>query len=67
LAVCRHILGPAGKEIQLDKLSTRRLAVDVSIWLVQLIRGIRGRDGEMKAGGVLNSVFQVRETPRRRV
>jgi hypothetical protein len=57
----RKLLAPSAKPVHdLAALSTRRLAVDVSIWLIQLIKGARGRDGEMRENAVLHGVWKVR-------
>lgn len=39
------LLRPAGKAIELETLSTKWVAVDISIWLVQFVKAMRDEQG----------------------
>ena len=40
-----QLLESAGQDVSLDALSHKRLAVDVSIWLNQILKAMRDADG----------------------
>ena len=41
------LLECSGTKIKIDSLSTRKLAVDASLWLVQFIKAMRDPNGDM--------------------
>lgn len=48
------LLAPCGHRVSIETLSTRRLAIDVSIWLTQFIKAMRDKEtGEMVANAHL--------------
>ncbi len=40
-----NLISPCGKTIPLSNLAARRLAIDVSVWLVQFIKAMRDESG----------------------
>ena len=51
------LLEPAGKPIPLETLENKTFAIDVSIWLNQAVKGIRGQDGGTVANAHLIGLF----------
>ena len=51
------LLEPAGKPIPLETLEKKILAIDVSIWLNQAVKGVRDQEGGTVANAHLLSLF----------
>lgn len=51
------LLEPAGKPVPLESLENKILAVDVSIWLNQAVKGYRDREGNAVANAHLLGLF----------
>jgi len=52
------LLQPCGNRLAIDTLSTKRLAVDVSIWLTQFIKAMRDGEGKMLDNAHLLGMFR---------
>src|SRR4051812_6861908 len=53
-----RLLAPCGHRISIDTLSTQRLAIDISIWLIQFIRGMRDEEGNIQHNAHLIGLFK---------
>ena len=51
------LLEPAGKPVPVESLSHKVLAVDISIWLNQAVRGFRDRQGNAVPHGHLLGLY----------
>jgi DNA excision repair protein ERCC-5 len=62
-----QLLAPAGRRVDIAALSGRVLAVDVSIWLTQMLKAMRDDAGRMLPNahliGVFRRVARVRGVP----
>ncbi len=52
------LLNIAGKNVNIDSLAGRRVAVDVSIWLTQFIKAMRDQDGNPIPNSHLIGMFR---------
>ena len=52
------LLSPVGRRVAIETLKEKRLAVDVSIWLVQFIKAMRDDDGRPVQNAHLLGTFQ---------
>jgi DNA excision repair protein ERCC-5 len=53
-----RLVAPSGKRIAISRLATRRLAVDVSIWLTQFVKAMRDADGNVQQNAHLLGMFR---------
>ncbi len=53
-----RLLGPCGNRVNLETLAGKRLAVDVSIWLVQFVKAMRDPEGNMVENAHLLGMFR---------
>lgn len=51
------LLSPVGRQIEIESLENKRLAVDASIWLVQFIKAMRDDQGHMIKNAHLIGTF----------
>lgn len=61
ITICQHhhwVLEPAGKPIALETLENKVLAVDVSLWLHQAVKGFRDAQGSPVANAHLLGLLQ---------
>lgn len=51
------LLAPVGRQIEIESLSSRVLAVDASIWLTQFVKAMRDDEGHMIRNAHLLGTF----------
>ncbi|PKI79178.1 hypothetical protein CRG98_000470 [Punica granatum] len=51
-------LAPVGRRVSVETLARKRLAIDASIWLVQFMKAMRDKKGEMARNAHLLEFFR---------
>ena len=52
-----QLLSVCGRKISIENLRNKKLAVDVSIWIVQIARAMRDEDGNVPPNAILRVTF----------